>query len=330
MHTKALSVAAALGAAALTLTACGAGGAGGSGTSLKLALNQTEEHPSYIALDHFGDRLGESTGDRWDVDVYANETLGAQDETLQLVSDGSVDMSIVSGTQLEALNKDFVALNLPTSFDSIEHQMQVIQDEAVVGDLYSSLEGQNITVLGGFTQGTRNFYSTRGPVETPADLKGQKIRVQESEVHIAMVKALGGSPTPLSYGEVYTALQSGVLDGAENNEVSYFTQKHHEVAKDFSTSEHLVGIDFLIINTDKLDAMSEEDRAAFDQEWAAAMQEHTDLWADATEKAIADAEADGATFHEADTAAFDEALAPLEDQFLETESSRALFDSLQK
>lgn len=328
MRTNALSLAAALGAAALTLTACG-GGAGASGTTLKLALNQTEEHPSYIALDSFGERLSESTDERWDVDVYANETLGAQDETLQLVSDGSVDMSIVSGTQLEALNKDFVALNLPTSFDSIEHQMEVIQDEKLMGDLYSSLEDQNITVLGGFTQGYRNFYSTQGPVETPADLEGQKIRVQESDVHIEMVKALGASPTPLSYGEVYTALQSGVLDGAENNEVSYFTQKHYEVAKDFSTTEHLVGIDFLIVNTDTLNEMTDEDRAVFDEEWTAAMAEHTDLWADATEKAIADAEADGATFHEADTAAFDKALEPLEDKFLTTDSARELFESLQ-
>jgi tripartite ATP-independent transporter DctP family solute receptor len=329
MHTKALSVAAALGAAALTLTACGGSGADG-GTTMKLALNQTEEHPSYVALDHFGERVDKSTSGKWGVDVYANETLGAQDETIQLVSDGSVDMSIVSGTQLEALNGDFVALNLPTSFDSVEHQMEVIQDESIVGDLYTSLEDKNITVLGGFTQGNRNFYSTQGPVETPADLEGQKIRVQESEVHIAMVKALGGSPTPLSYGEVYTGLQSGVLDGAENNEVSYFTQKHYEVAKDFSTTEHLVGVDFLIINTDTLNSMTEADRAAFEEEWTAAMEEHTQLWADATEKAIADAEADGATFHEADTAAFDKALTPLEDQFLTTDSSRKLFDSLQK
>lgn len=324
---KAVSLAVGLGAVSLALTACGAGAGGaGAGTTMRLALNQTEDHPSYVALDNFGERLSEGTDDRWAVDVFPNETLGAQEEAIQLVSDGTVDMAIVSGTQLENLNEDFVVFNLPTVFDSIEHQMSVINDEAIVGDLYSSLEDQKITVLGGFTQGTRSIYSSKGPVETPADLEGQKIRVQESDLHIDMVNAMGGSATPLAYGEVYTALQSGVLDGAENNEVSYFTQKHFEVAKDFSYTNHLIGLDYLVVNTDKLAEMSEEDRATFDEEWDAAMEEHTKLWGEATEQAIADAEAGGATFHEVDEEAFGAVLEPLVDKYVTSESARALYD----
>lgn len=324
---KVVMVAAMLGAAALMVSACGAGASGGSaeGTTLRLALNQSEQHPSYTALTHFADRLAEGAGGRWEIDVFPNETLGAQAEALQLVSDGTVDMAIVSGTQLENLNRDFVVFNLPTTFDSIEHQMNVLKDTSVVSELFGSLEDRKITVLGGFTQGTRNIYSAKGPVTTPEDLRGQKIRVQESELHIDMVKAMGASAAPMAYGEVYTALQSGVLDGAENNEVSYFTQKHHEVAKYYSRTQHLIGLDYLVINTDKLAEMTAEDRAVFDREWAAAMDEHTKLWESETAKAVADAEAAGARFSDTDTARFRAVLEPLVDTYVTTDSARKLY-----
>jgi len=317
--------------AALALTACGGGDAGAAGgKTLRLALNQTEQHPSYIALDEFGTRLSEATEGRWDIDVYPNETLGAQAESLQLVSDGSVDMAIVSGTQLENLNQDFVVFNLPTVFESVEHQMSVMADDEITGELFTSLEDSNdITVIGGFTQGARSMYTKDSGVETPEDMAGRKIRVQESELFLSLIEALGGSPTPMAYGEVYTALQSGVIDGAENNEVSYFTQKHFEVAPFFSNTQHLIGIDYLIINTSTLDQMSDEDRATFDEEWTAAWEHHTELWTEATNEAIEGAEAGGATFVDVDTDAFDEALTPIVDQFLETDAQRELFEAAQ-
>ncbi len=331
-HRKNTVVIAGATAATLLLAACGGGdegsesAGGGEGQSMRLALNQTEEHPSYIALDNFGSYLEENTGG-WDIDVFPNETLGAQAEALQLVSDGSVDMAIVSGTQLENLNEDFVVFNLPRVFDDVEHQMEVIHDPEITGDLYASLEeSNNITVLGGFTQGARSVYSS-APIETPADLAGQKIRVQESELHIAMAEALGGAGTPMAYGELYTGLQSGVVDAAENNEVSYFTQRHYEVAPYWSYTNHLVGLDYMIINTDLLESMSEEDRAAFDEGWTAAHEEHTQLWADATQEAIDGATAGGATFSEVDDAAFAEPLEALAAEFITTESQQALFDA---
>ncbi|MDT0167401.1 TRAP transporter substrate-binding protein [Actinotalea sp. AC32] len=335
-HRLAVSL---LGVATLGLAACGGGttspttdgepaAAGSGGGTLRLALNQTEEHPSFIALDNFGQRLSEATEGRWEIDVYPNETLGAQQEALQLVGDGTVDMAIVSGTQLENMNKDFLVFNLPQVFDDVEHQMSVIHDEEIVGDLYASLEESNgITVLGGFTQGSRSVYTTDGPVETPDDLRGKKLRVQESDLHIAMAEAMGASATPMAFGELYTGLQSGVVDAAENNEVSYWTQKHFEVAPYFSNTNHLVGLDYLVINTDTLAEMSEEDRAAFDEEWTAAHEEHTELWTTATEDAIAQAEAGGATFSEVDTEAFREVLEPLAEEFIENDTQQALYDA---
>ncbi|KQQ05788.1 MULTISPECIES: TRAP transporter substrate-binding protein [unclassified Rathayibacter] len=321
--------------ASLGLAACSgageegsSGGGGGESKTLRLALNQTEEHPSYIALEAFGERLDEATDGRWSIQVYPNETLGAQAETLQLVGDGSVDLAIVSGPQLENLSSDFLVYDLPTVFDSIDHQMTVVNDSPDLTDeLYSSLEeSNNLTVVGGFTQGARSVYTKDGPAEEPADLSGLKIRVQESPLFISLIEALDASPTPLAFGEVYTGLQSGVIDGAENNEVSYFTQKHYEVAPYFSYTRHLIGLDYLIGNTGVLDEMSEEDRTAFTEAWGETWQQHTELWNEATETAITDATAAGATFTEVDSDAFTDAIAPLLDEFITDDRQEQLFD----
>lgn len=322
--------------AALALAGCGAGGSteggdGGSGEThvMKLALNQAQTHPSFIALEKFGEDLKEATDGRWDIQVFPDSTLGPQDEYAQQVGDGIIDLAIVSAPQLENLNKDFTVFSLPTVFDSVDQQMEALADEEIMGDLYSSLEeSNNITVVGGLTQGERSIYLKDGVAEEPGDLKGKKIRVQPSPVFVAMMEALGASPTPMDFSEVYTGLQSGTIDGAENNEISYLSTKHYEVAPYFSFTRHLVGADFLIVNEDTLAEMSDEDRAVFDEQWTATWQNHTDIWKSDTETAIADAEAGGATFTEVDSEAFVDALTPLLDEFITTDSQKSLYDAI--
>lgn len=320
-------------AATLTLGACSTGisGSAEEGKVMILSLNQSESHPSFIALEAFGERLKERTSGRWDILVYPNETLGAQQEVIQLVSDGSVDMAIASGPQLENLNPEFATLNLPTVFDSIEHQIDVLGNQEIVGELFSSLEdSKSLTVLGGLTQGDRNVYTVEGPIVVPQDLNGMKIRVQESDLHIAMINAMGGSATPMSYGEVYTALQSGVLDGAENNEVSYVTQKHHEVAQYVARTRHLVGLDYMLINSDLMNSMDPADREILTEEWRVTVDNHVELWLKNTDEAIAEAEANGSKFNDVDTEAFAKALAPVVENALTSDSARELYDNIRK
>jgi tripartite ATP-independent transporter DctP family solute receptor len=321
-----------LGLALLPVAGCtGLAAPGGEGKTLVLSLNQTETHPSYVALTEFGDRLAERTDGRWDVEVYPNETLGAQQEVIQLVGDGAVDMAVASGTQLENLNQEFRTLNLPTVFDDIEHQLDVINDDEIVGELFTSLEDEmNLTVLGGLTQGSRNVYTAEGPVERPEDLNGKKIRVQESDIHIDMIEAMGGAATPMAYGEVYTALQSGVLDGAENNAISYMSQKHNEVAEHMALTEHLVGLDYVAVNTDVLESMSPEDRAIFEEEWTATSEHHAELWETETAEAVEAAKESGTVFTDVDEAAFDAALAPVVDKYLQTDYARQLYAEVRK
>lgn len=324
----------AAGAVALTLSACG-GGAGGTNTAaaggknMRLSLNQTKEHPSFVALDNWGKALDKESGSKYKIQVYPNETLGKQAEAIQLVKAGTVDLAIVSGTQLENLNKDFTVLNLPNMFTSAEQQIKVVNDPAVTGDLFKSLEANNkIKVVGAFTQGARNIYLKSGPVKTKADLAGKKIRVQESEMMLAMIRAMGASPTPMAYGEVYTALQSGVIDGAENNEVSYYTVKHFEVAKFYSYTKHLVGVDYLIMNADLYNKLSAADKAAFDKTWKAAYTEHLQLWNKSTQDAITKAKAGGAQFSEVPADVFAADLDKLATQFVTTDSAKKLYDAV--
>ena len=314
-------------AVGLGLTACGDGGSSDV-IILRVALNQTETHPSFIALDHYSDRLEAATDGRMRLDIFPNETLGAQAEVLQLLSDNIIDLGIISGSQMENLSEDFLVLNMPGVFDSVEHQMPVVHDPEIVGKLYTSLEDSNhLTVIGGLTQGSRHIY-VKDKISSLADLDGVKIRVQESELNLAMIRALGGSPTPMAFGEVYTALQSGVLDGAENNEVSYFTQKHFEVAPYFTNSNHLVGLDYMVASTEMLENLDPADRQLLEDEWVNTYLDHTELWGEATQEAIDGAKAGGAEWIEIDQAEVQAALEPLADEFLTTPVQRELYDKI--
>lgn len=329
MQRRTLSLAAGVTTLMMGLAACGGSTAAGGGerTILRLALNQTETHPSYIALADFGQRLEQATGGRYSIDIFANEMLGAQQEILNLQRNGIVDLAIISSTQLENINQDFRVFNVPRVFDSVEHQTRVINDPAITGELFHSLQdSNNLVVLGGFTQGERSVYAKKA-VNTPADMSGLKVRVQESPVMLNMIRAMRGNPTPMAYGEVYTALQAGVIDGAENNEVSYFTQKHYEVAPHFSYTKHLVGLDYMVASSESLEEMSPEDRAIFDTEWTATWQYFLELWQQATQEAIDGATAGGATFHEdVDLAAFDALLQPVATSSLTSDVQQKIFE----
>ncbi len=326
MKTK-LTIIASIGAASMLLAACGGAAdepttaASGENTdettaavettTLRVAFNQTENHPQYIAMTAMGERLSEATDGAYEIEVYPNATLGAQQEAIQLLQDGSLEMAFVGGAQLENFDEDFIVFNLPYVFDTQEHQRQVTNDPAIIGDLYKKLEGDNITVLAGFHGGVRNVYTKGTEVRTPADMEGLKIRVQESDTHIEMLNLMGGQATPMAQGEVYTAIQSGVLDGGENNELVFFDLKQVEVAPIYSYTRHLMVPDYLIINPAILAAMSPEHRAAFDAELATAVEEEGALWGVKVEEAIVSAKAAGGIFiDDVDSAAFRAILEP--------------------
>ncbi|MGP9538649.1 TRAP transporter substrate-binding protein [Brachybacterium sp. AOP43-C2-M15] len=320
----------ALGLGAAALAGCSQAGATTDVENvLSVSLNQAEDHPSFLALTYFGEQLAERTEGRWGARIYANEALGAQQEVMQLVSDGSVDLAVISSTQVENLSMAFRPLNLPGAFEDIEHQTAVLNDESLVGELFSSLEAERrLRVLGGFTQGSRHVYTDRGPIEGPEDLAGLKIRVQESDVFMELTRALGGSPTPMAYGEVYTALQAGVLNGAENNEVSYVTQRHYEIAPHFTLTNHLVGLDYVMANVDRIEDMDAQDQDAFAQAFTATQEEFVRLWSQETEASTEQMIDQGVEIHEPDPEAFTPLIEDVGRAFLQSPEDEALYEAV--
>ncbi|MDT0166013.1 TRAP transporter substrate-binding protein [Actinotalea sp. AC32] len=344
-RNKVVSISALLGASLVALTACSAGttpvaqetgDAGGAEAPaanadtvvMKAAFNQPETHPQYIVLDELGDKLMEATDGAYDIEVFPNETLGAQRETIELVQAGTIEMAYVGGPLLENFNPDFVVFNLPFVFDSPEHQSEVTNDPEIVGDLYSSLEDQGIKVLSAFHGGVRSVYNSEKPINTPADLAGMKIRVIESDTNIEMMSLMGGTGTPMGQGEVYTAIQSGVIEGGENNELIYSNLKHAEVAPYYSYTRHLMFPDYLIINPTVWEGMSAEHQEIFTELLAEARVHEAELWKEQVSEGIAAAEAAGAQFNEVDAEAFAEVIAPLTESKLTNDVTRSIYDQV--
>lgn len=305
---------------------------GGSGieaeTVYRVAFNQPESHPQYVALTHLGERMREATGGACALEVFPNESLGPQADTIELVQAGSVDFSMVAGSLMENFNPDFVVFNLPYVFDSKEHQRAVLDDPEITDELFTSLEDKNITVVTGFHGGIRNVYNSVKPVETPEDLAGMKIRVIESDTNISMLRQMGGSGAPMGQGEVYTAIQSGILEGGENNESIYANLSHDEVAPYYSYTQHLMFPDYLISNPATLERMEPECRDFLASDIANTTAEEGELWTEEVERSHEMAEEAGAQFNEVDIDAFRESVQPLIDDSLDNDVTRRLYDDV--
>lgn len=320
-------------ATVLGLSACSsAGGESGQGSTkvLRVAFNQNASHPEAVAITELSEKLKEATDGAYELELFPDEQLGSQAETLELVQSGAVDMAIVAGPLLEAFNPDFSVLNLPYVYDSPEHQMSVLNDAEITGELYGSLsESENISVLGAYHGGVRNVYTTDGPVQKPADLAGQKIRVIPSDTNVSMIGLMGGVGTPMPQGDVYTAIQSGVLNGGENNELIYADLGHSEIAQHYSYTQHLMIPDYLVANPAVLSAFSDEDREELNTLFAESVDSELASFDAKVAEAKKKAEDSGATFHEADVDAFREAVAPLLEEKVNNDVTQAMFDKIE-
>ena len=296
-------------------------------TVIKVAFNQSETHPQYKALQGFGDKINERTKGAYKIEIYANELLGPQRETVELVQTGAVGMSIVSNSLVENFNKKFSILGLPYIYDSKEHQNAVFTDEAIVGDLFKSTKDKGFEVLTAFHAGVRNVYASK-PINKPEDLKGLKIRIMESDTNVKMMKNMGGVGTPMAQSEVYTAIQSHVIDGGENNELIYANMKHFEVAKYYSYTLHLMIPDFLIINKDLYEGMSAENKAIFDEEIKNATINELALWDVDAEAAIKTAKEAGVQFSYPDIKLFQEKVKPLHEESTKDPEFKELYEKI--
>lgn len=274
------------------------------GGIIRIAYNQALTHPHYQALERAGERFKEATGGRYEFLIYPNEVLGDQRATLELIQNGAIQMAIVNNAMVENYNKDFSILGLPYIFDSQEHQKEVFTS-GILEPLFESTKEEGFEVMAAYTAGSRNVYTGK-PIETPKDLDGMKMRVMESPTMVAMMKYMGGVGTPMSQGEVYTAIQQGVLDGGENNEITYVDLKHYEVAPVFSKTQHVMIPDLVIAESAYLERMKPEDRELLTQILEDSVEDEFNLWNEQIETAKESAREHGVTFVDVDIKPFQE------------------------
>lgn len=226
---------------------------------IKMGHAQVTNHPVHEAMVFLAKRLEEKSNGKIKVKVYPNQQLGTERELLELLQIGSVGMTKVSSASLEAFSPEIQILGLPYLFKNDAHR-----DKVLKGDIgkYLLLGAEKYWLRGlcFYDAGKRSFYSKTAPIESPTDLSGLKIRVMESKMAINMVKSMGGSPTPVSYGELYTALQQGVVDGAENNPPSFYNSRHYEICKYYSINEHTAIPDVVLVSTKVWEKLSPEEQ----------------------------------------------------------------------
>ena len=273
------------------------------GTALKLAHGLDPSHPVHKAMVHMADRCKEISGGELTIDIYPSGQLGSEQQCVELLQIGSLAITKVSAAVMESFTEDFKVLGLPYIFRSREHSFNVLDGE--IGDeLLLSTEPFWIRGLCFYDAGSRSFYTIDKPINNPDDLKGLKIRVMKSITAMEMVKAQGGSPTPISWGELYTALQSGVVDGAENNPPSFYTSHHYEVCKYYSLNEHTMVPDVLIISLKVWEKLTEQEKKWLQQAADESVEVERKLWAEAEKESLKIVQEAGVTINYPDKEPF--------------------------
>jgi tripartite ATP-independent transporter DctP family solute receptor len=272
-------------------------------TVIKLGHGLDPAHPVHQAMEFMARYLEEHSAGRLQMDIYPSEQLGSERECLELLQIGSLGMTKVSCSVLEGFVPAMSVLSLPYLFRDDEHRYRVLEGE--IGRRLL-LEGERFWLRGlcYYDAGSRSFYTKDRPVLSPDDLKGLKVRTQESPTSIRMVQALGGSPTPIAWGELYSALQQGVVDGAENNPPSFYLSRHYEVCRHYSLDEHTAVPDALLISTHLWKDLSPEFRQLVQEAALESAQVQKKLWREATERALSEVRKAGVRIYHPDKSPF--------------------------
>lgn len=307
---------------ALMLSGCASQGAKSSEDAtaenpliLTLAHNLSETHLTSIALEEFAKLVEENSGGRIQVKIFPNGQLGSETEVLEQLMAGVVGMTRVSAPGLATYNEGYHAFGLPYIFDDTQNYYDVMSSEGMQ-DFFLSSEEDGFVTLTYYTSGARSFYTIDKPIRTPADLKGLKLRVQDMKSQTDMVKALGGTPVAMAMGDIYTSLQTGIIDGSENNETILTVGKNGEICKYFSVDQHTMIPDVLVISAEVWKQLSGEDQSLIVEAAKASTKNHSTAWDESMEQTVEEAESMGVEFIEdVDKEAFREATQDLREEY---------------
>lgn len=281
--------------------------------TLKLAHNLEPSHVVHQTWVQMAKDLEADTGGKMKIRIYPSSQMGGPRETLELLQNGALDMTKAMANELEAFSPAYSIYSLPYLFRDDAHFKSVIHG-AVGASMNDGIKDKGFFTLGAYVGGTRSFYAKKA-INDPADMKGMKIRVITTPTTIKFIELLGASPVSIPFGEVYTALQQGVIDGAENNEPSYVQTRHVEVAKFYTENQHTAMPDYLVVSDKTWDKLSAEQRAALEKVVKASETYQAKLWDELVDKSRQAAQAAGATLIAVDKQPFRQALQPLYDEF---------------
>ncbi len=286
--------------------------------ALKLAHTLDQQHSVHRAMVFMDERLRALSGDTMRIDIYSGGQLGSERELIELLQIGSLAMTKVSASPMEGFVPEMKVFNLPYVFRDSEHFWSVLQSP-IGKDLLVACERARLRGLGYLDAGSRSFYMNDIAVQSPKDLNGQKIRVQNSQTAIKMVNTLGGAATPVSWGELYTALQQGVVNGAENNPPSFYLSKHYEVSKYYTLDEHTYVPDLLLISTEVWNKLEPQQQEWLNKAVDEAVAYQRKLWQESTEESLAAVKAAGVEVIYPDKQPFIDAVKPLHDSYKGTD-----------
>ncbi|BCH20868.1 C4-dicarboxylate ABC transporter [Mesorhizobium sp. L-8-10] len=307
--------------------------AGGAAIAQEVTLRSSDTHPdgypTVEAVKYLGELVKERTGGRIGVEVYHSAQLGEEKDTIEQTRAGVIDMNRVSLGPFNNIVEETQAVSLPYIFKSIDH-MHKVMDGPIGDDILKAFEAHDLVGLAFYDSGSRSFYNSKKPIKSIDDLKGMKLRVIQSDVFVAMVNALGANAVPMPYGEVYSAIQTGVIDGAENNWPSYESSKHYEVAKNYTLDQHLIVPEVLVMSKTSWDKLSPEDQAIIRAAAKESVGKMRELWTAREAESEKTVRAAGSeVVVEIDKQPFIDAMKPVYEQFVKSDKLKDLVSRIQ-
>ncbi len=280
--------------------------------TLKLGHNLAEDHAAHIALSSFADNVYEKSEGSVKIQIFPNGTLGSESDMISQIQTGALDMAKVSAATLGNFSSLYNAYSVPYVFDDVEHYYKVM-DGDITQEIFDSTADDGFVGLTWLDSGSRSFYTVDQPIRTPEDMKGLKIRTMDSEMSIKMMDYLGGSAVVMGYGDIYTGLQQGVIDGAENNVTAL--RDHGEVAKYYSFDEHTRIPDVVIISTKTWNTLSDNQKNIIVECAKEMSEQYKTEWSDFEDEVLEKAvnEFGVELVYDVDKASFQEAVQPIYD-----------------
>ncbi|MER8444592.1 TRAP transporter substrate-binding protein [Mesorhizobium sp. M1066] len=297
-------------------------------TVLRSSDTHPDGYPTVEAVKYMGDLIKQRTNGRYSVEVYHSAQLGEEKDTIEQTQAGVIDLNRVSMGPFNGVVPETAVPSLPYMFRSVDH-MRHVMDGPIGDEILKAFEAHDLVGLAFYDSGARSFYNTKKDIASMADMKGMKFRVIQSDVFVDMVNALGANATPMAYGEVYSALQTGVIDGAENNWPSFESAKHYEVAKHYTMDQHQIVPEVLVMSKASWDKLSPEDQAIVRQAAKDSVVKMRELW-DAQEKKSRDiVEKAGVKVSEIDKQPLIDAMKPVYEKYLSTPELKDLAARIQ-